>query len=157
LKCFEYAIVTSSMSLDGGPYIQDEDVMFAIPDEAEEMLEPILEPYGQDPAWYFMKLPFSKETAPWAIACLDREYDIAEHIRSHRPEGTDILFTQYTQTPNPIPDGFVPMVGSIAIRNKKALLKASEDSSVFQKILHGLENCDGQSKWLILVDPLELE
>jgi len=67
------------------------------------------------------------------------------------------LFTQYTQTPNPIPDGFVPMVGSIAIRNKKALLKASEDSSVFQKILHGLENCDGQSKWLILVDPLELE
>ena len=29
--------------------------------------------------------------------------------------------------------------------------------SVFQKIFHGLENCDEQRRWLVRVDPLEIE
>jgi len=70
MRCFEFNVATSAVSKNGGSYIPDERLIYVIPDEAHELLEHILDKYGQDPMWYFDKLNFGRPPAPWAIACL---------------------------------------------------------------------------------------
>jgi len=154
MKIFEFFVATSAISTNGGPYIPDHTLTYAIPDEAQELLEPILGPYDQDPMWYFDKLNYGRPPAPWAIACLDKEYAIAGHIASCRPEGSGILFTQYTNLPKPIPYDFIPKVGTITMLHKTGLEKATARSPLFEELWLGLKDRDLDRRWLIIADPL---
>jgi len=104
--------------------------------------------------WYFDKLNYGRPPAPWAIACLNQEYAIAGHVASHRPDGSGILYTQYTEFPNPIPQDFVPKVGSITMQHKHGLEEAAERSPLFQEIWQDLKDRDTDRRWLVVADPL---
>jgi len=104
MRFFEILIAESAISKDGGSFVPDDRLTYGIPDEAQELLEPILGPYDQGPMWYFDKLNFGRPPAPWALACLDREYTIAGHIATSRPPNEGIAFASYNQVPDPMPN-----------------------------------------------------
>jgi hypothetical protein len=97
MRVFEILIAESAISKGGGPFVPDGRLTYWIPDEAQELLEPILGPYDQNPMWYFDKLNFGRPPAPWALACLDREYPIAGHVATSRPPSAGISFAPYNQ------------------------------------------------------------
>lgn len=77
-------IVTTTVSTNGGPFIPDNKLSYLIPDTAQEMLDPILSPCERAPEWLFEQINFGRPPAPWAVACLDREYALAGHIATVR-------------------------------------------------------------------------
>ena len=101
MQCFEFMVAESHISTGGGPFETDDELWYVIPDEAEELLEPILEPYNQSPTWFFTQAP---PPAPWALACFDREYEIAGHIATSRPSSAEIFFSPYAKPPDPEPE-----------------------------------------------------
>ena len=154
MNCFEFYPVTSAVSHQGGPLIPDDRVSYLIPDEATELLSPILDRYDQDPIWYFEKLNFGRPPVPWAIACLDKEYSIAGHIATTRPEGGGIFFATYTQVTQPIPWGYVPKVGCIVFQNKEGLELASQESIIFEQAWNALADCSADRHWILAMDAL---
>jgi hypothetical protein len=153
MRCFEIAIATSLARTDGGPLLPDNTLNYWIPEEAQELLEFILAPYGQDPNWYFGGLNFGRPPAPWAIVCLDREYPLAGHI-TERTAGADIAFTQYRRVPSPTPADFVPRVGVITIGSKYGLERVARYSPVLQAAWEGLKDRSADKRWLVILDPL---
>ena len=100
MKCFEVLIVSAWKRKNEGPFIPDDRLTFWLPDEAKELLEPILYIYGRDPEWYFDQLNFDRWQPPWALARLDREYHIAGHIATSTPINSGISFTSYNKVPS---------------------------------------------------------
>lgn len=157
MRCFEILIAESAVSKDGGPFVPDNRLTYGIPDEAEELLEPILGPYGQDPLWYFDKLNFGRPPAPWALACLDREYPIAGHVATSRPADAGIAFAPYNQVPSPMPDDFVAGVGVLTFESKSGLERSADDSPLFAAAWNALRECSPERRWLMILDPLPQE
>lgn len=129
---------------------------YSLPDEAEELLGPVLGPYGQSANFFFDKLGFGKPPAPWAHACLDREYSIAGHVATTRPKNAGVLFSPYTQVRNPPPAGFIPAVGVLTFSSKAGLEKASDKSPIFAAAWSALRNCSEESRWLAVLDPVDV-
>ncbi len=154
MKCFEFYVATSAVSTNGGQFIPDEKLTYEIPEDAQELLGPILKKYGQDPSWYFDLLNFGRPPAPWAIVCLDKEYSIAGHVVTCRQKNSGIAFTQYTKLPSPIPHDFVPQVGVVILLSKSGLEDASAKSALFQTMWEGLKDCSTDRRWLLVVDSL---
>ena len=157
MRTFEITIASSSISVNGGPMVPDDRLTYWIPDEAQDLLEPVLGAYGQDPMWYFDKLNFGRPPAPWALACLDREYAIAGHVATSRPPDGGIGFTQYTQMPNPLPSDFVPGVGTLAFASKSGLELSATKSPIFAAAWGALRECSAERRWLVILDPLSQE
>ena len=154
MECFEFFVATSAVSKNGGLFVPDERFMYAIPEDAQELLEPILEPHEQNPTWYFDTLNSGRPPAPWALVCLDKEYSIAGHIATCRPKNSGIAFSPYTKLPNPMPKEFVPKVGVITLQSKMGLEEASDKSPLFKLLWEGFKNCASEQRWLIIVDSL---
>jgi len=155
--CFKILAVLMNVSKKGGPFIPDDNLWFDLPEEAEDLLEPILEPYGQAPGWYFNKIEFDRQHPPWAIACLDRVYPIAGHIATTRPPDADISFMTYKSIPRPIPSDFVAGVGVLTFFRKSGLQSAADRSPVYQAVCEALSDCSVERRWLALLDPLPKE
>ncbi len=153
MHCFEFLIGTSTTSTNGGPFVPDDRLTYVIPDAAQILLQPILDPYGQDPIWYFDKLNFGRPPAPWALACLDNEYAIGGHISTTRPSDAEIAFAPYKQIPNPIPNDFVPGVGVITFGSKSALERSAGNSPIFEAAWNALQDCSTGRRWLVILDP----
>jgi hypothetical protein len=154
MRCFEILIAESVLSEDGGTLARDDRLTYGIPDEASKLLEPILGPYSQDPMWYFDKLNFGRPPAPWALACLDREYSIAGHVATSRPSDAGIAFAPYTQVPAPMPNDFVPGVGVLTFAFKNGLQRAADKSFMFAAAWDVLRDCSLHNRWLVILDPL---
>jgi len=150
---FEILIVESSVSKNGGPFVPDGKLTYGIPQEAQELLEPILAPYNQSPMWYFDKLNFGRPPAPWALACLDHEYAIGGHVATSRLSDGEIAFVPYTQIPKPMPHDFVPGVGVLTFRSKKGLENSASRSPLFAAAWEALQQCSPNSRWLVILDP----
>jgi hypothetical protein len=153
MRFFEILIGGSAISTDGGPFVPDDRLTYGIPDEAQELLEPILGPYDQDPMWYFDKLNFGRPPAPWALACLDREYTIAGHVATSRPPNAGIAFAPYNQVPNPMPNDFVPGVGVLTFASKGGLERSAANSHLFATVWNALQKCSPERRWLVILDP----
>src|SRR5690606_22990590 len=154
MRCFEIMIVGSAVRTGSGPFVPDSTLTYAIPDEAQELLEPILAPYDQDPNWFFDGLNFGRPPAPWALVCLDREYPIAGHIAGARTADAGIAFTQYRRVPTPVPRDFVPNVGVLTIGSKAGLGRVAGLSPVLEAAWEGLKDCSTERNWLVILDPL---
>lgn len=153
--CFEISILMAAVRRgDQGPFIPDDRAMFLIPDKAKELLEPVMEPYHQDPDWYFDSVIVGRGPTPWAIACLDREYPIAGHVLTKRPLDGSIRFVPYKRTPAPVPDGYVPAVGTLFLYDKAALEQYADRSPLFLAAWNALKACPEDRRWLVLLDPL---
>jgi hypothetical protein len=154
MRCFEILIAESAVSTNGAPFVPDDRIMIGIPDEAEQLLDPILSVYGQDPSWFFDKINFGRQRIPWALACLDREYPIAGHIGMARGADSGIGFTSYNQPPEPLPDDFVPRVGVLGFKSKIGLENVVAKSPIFEAAWEALINCSPDKPWLAILDPL---
>ena len=157
MRCFEIVIGKFAVSENGSPFVPDDRLTYWLPDEAQKLLEPILGRYGQDPTWYFDRINFGRPPAPWALACLDREYAIAGHVATSRPFDAGIAFATYTRVPNPMPDDFVPGVGVLTFKNKRGLERAAGTSPVFAAAWDALQQSSAERRWLVLLDPLPQE
>lgn len=157
MQCFEILIAQAQISKNGGPFINDQQLTYYIPDEAQEVLGPILGNYNLDPEWYFDRLNGGRPPAPWAIACLDREYEIAGHVVSSRPPDARISFTSYKTQPRPLPDNYYPGVGPLVFYNKAGLEKAANNSPLFASAWTLLKQCSENKRWLVVLDPLPEE
>lgn len=138
MNLFEMIVAEASISHDGGPYAPLEGLTYSIPDEAEEMLEPIRSQYGQSPFWYFDKLNYGWPPAPWVIACLDREYDLAGHVATSRHPASRIWFSPYQQVPSPAPSDCVPKVGVVVFATKEGIHRSKEASPIFKSAWNAL-------------------
>ena len=154
MHCFEILIAESAWSKDGGPLVPDDRLTYGIPDEAQELLDSILCPYGQDPNWYFDKLNFGRPPAPWALVCLDRDYAIGGHIAASRPPDAGIAFAPYDPWPDPVPSDFVPGVGVLTLASKSGLERAAGSSPVFAAAWTALRERSGNKRWLVVLDSL---
>lgn len=134
--------------------VTDNRLTYGLPEEAEDLLRPVLEPYQQSPAFYFDKLNFGRPPAPWAVVCLDREYALAGHVATARPSDAGINFSPYTQVPKSVPPGFVPGVGTIVIAQKRGLETAAAKSPMFEMAWSALKDRPEDCHWLALLDPL---
>jgi hypothetical protein len=157
MRCFEILIAESAVSRNDGPFVPDDQLTYGIPDEAQELLDPILAPYGQDAMWYFDKINFGRPPAPWALACLDREYAIGGHIAISRPLDAGIAFTTYNRVPHLMPADFVPGVGVLTFESRSGLEPAVGHSSIFAVAWTALRHCSADRRWLVLLDPLPQE
>lgn len=157
MRVFEILIAESAISKGGGPFVPDGRLTYWIPDEAQELLEPILGPYDQNPMWYFDKLNFGRPPAPWALACLDREYPIAGHVATSRPPSAGISFAPYNQVPNPMPKDLVPGVGVLVFSSNSGLERSAANSPVFAAVWSALRECSPERRWLVILDPLSPE
>ena len=154
MHCFEILIAESAISTNGGPFVPDDTLTYWIPDGAQELLEPIFAPYNQNPMWYFDKINFGRPPAPWALACLDREYAIGGHVAASRPPDAGIAFTTYTRVPSPVPDEFFPGVGVLNFQSKVGLERAADASPVFAAAWQALRECSPDKRWLAILDRL---
>ena len=125
-----------------------------VPSDARQLFEAILGPYNQDPMWYFDKLNYGRPPAPWALACLDREYAIAGHVATSRKLDAGISFAPYSQVLHPTPDGFVPGVGVLTFANKNWLERSAGSSPVFAEAWNALRDCSCERRWLAILNPL---
>ncbi len=159
MKSFEVLIAESFLKKNDGLFVKEERLTLQIPEEAMNLLAPILEPYGQSPYFYFDKIVFNNRTVPvpWAFVCLDSEHSIAGHIATKRPPEAGIQFTQYQPMPVPIPPDFVPNVGTLVFGDKRGLELASCQSLIFEKAWEVLKNCSPEKNWLVILDPLPEE
>lgn len=153
MRCFEILIVTSAVRKNGGPAVPANSRLFAIPQEATDLLEPVLGPYDRYPDWFFDNLQFGPSANPWAIACLDREYELAGHVAASREPDAGILFSPYTSMPSPLPPDFVPGVGVLAFMNREGLKACASLSPLFKAAWDGLRVCAPDRTWLVLLDP----
>ena len=153
MRCFEILIATSAISTNGGPFVPDDDFMIDIPDEAERLLEVILSPYEGHSIWSFKSIDGHSLRAPWALACLDREYPIAGHIGTARGADSRIKFSPYHQ-PVPLPDNFVPVVGVLVFGSKMELERVATRSPVFEAAWDAFRDCLTDKSWLAFLDPL---
>ena len=55
MKPFEILIAESYLGKNDGLFVKEERLTLQISEEAMNLLEPILEPYGQSPYFYFDK------------------------------------------------------------------------------------------------------
>lgn len=153
MRFFEIRIAEFAVRKDGGPFVPDGRLTYGIPVEAQELLEPILGPYDQDPIWYFDKLNSGRPPAPWALACLDREYAIAGHVATSRSPSAGIAFATYEPVRNPIPVDFVPGVGVLTFASKSGLERSAVSSPLFAAVWNTLRECSPQRRWLVILDP----
>ena len=116
-------------------------IIFAVPDAAERLLRPILQPYDQEPFWYFEKLKTGHAPAPWAIACLDREYDLAVHVVATRPAEAGIRFAAYQPSPKCPASDFIPGLGTLVFFSRIALQVAAKSSPLFATARETLQEC----------------
>lgn len=147
-------VLASSISTNGEPFVPDDRLTYGIPDTAIELLDPILGPYGQDPHWYLDKLNYGRSPAPWAIACLDREYPLAGHVATTRPTDAGISFAPYEAIPIPLPTDYAPGVGVLVFGSKKGLEHAASRSALFEAAWSLLSDASATKRWLIVIDPL---
>ena len=152
MHCFEILIADTAISKDGGPFVPDDRLTYGIPNDAGHLLGPILSPYKQNPMRFFEKLNFGRPPAPWALACLDREYAIAGHIATSRNPDSGISFSPYSQVPDPVPEFFVPGVGVLVFSNKKGLELSAEKSPLFAAAWSALRECSPDKRWLVILD-----
>ena len=157
MHCFEILIAGSAVSKDGGPFVSDDQLTYGIPDQAQELLEPILGPYGQNAMWYFDKLNFGRPPAPWALVCLDREYAIGGYVATSRPPNAGIAFAPYNQVPNPMPKDFVHGVGVLTFGSKDGLERSAGNSPLYAAAWSALKECSPGSRWLVILDTLSQE
>ena len=157
MKPFEILIAESFLKENDGPFVKEERLTLQISEEAMSLLDPILEPYGQSPYFFFDKIVFANRTVPWAFVCLDSQHPIAGHIATKRPPEAGIQFTQYQPMPAPIPNDFVPSVGTLVFGDKRGLELASCQSLIFEKAWEVLKNCSPEKNWLVILDPLPEE
>jgi hypothetical protein len=154
IRCFEILVAESAVSVNGGGFVPDDRLTYGIPDELQDLLKPILAPYGQDPMWYFDNLNFGRAPAPWALACLDREHAIAGHVATTRPHGAGIGFAPYSPLPMPIPSDLVPGVGVLAFESKHGLQRSAGESRLLATAWDALRQCSADQRWLVILDPL---
>lgn len=151
MELFEITIAESFERKPGKPYVPG-NLGYLLPDEALARLEPVLQPYGQDPQWYFDKLNFGRPPRPWALACLDAEYAIAGHVASARTPRAGISFAPYTQVPQPMPEDFIPRVGTLVFASKNGLDSCKTASPLFAAAWEALADCPSSSSFLVLLD-----
>jgi hypothetical protein len=154
MRRFEMLIVQSETREPRQQLVADLQLTYGIPDEAQELLVPILGRYDQDPMFYFDRLNYGSLPAPWALACLDKEYQIAGHVSSSRVPNAGISFAPYNQVPSPIPDDFVPGVGVLVFMSKSGLQSCADSSPLFKAAWKALEGCQSERRWLVILDPL---
>ena len=152
MHCFEL-LVAESLVIDDGTTVSMNRLVYDIPDEAERLLTPILEPYGQHPFWYFDKLNSGRLPAPWAIACLDREYELAGHVVATRPPKAGIRFSAYHPSPKQPTRDFMPGIGALVFFSKTGLGEASAASPLFATAWKALQDCSEHQNWLTLLNP----
>ena len=150
---FEILIGESAIRSGAGPFLSANQLLYSIPESAEELLDPILSPYGENPTWYFEKLNHGRPPAPWAIVCLDREYALAGHVTQSRPADAGIAFTYYRRPRMPFPDDFVPAVGTLVFFSKSGLESAVGNSPLFASAWDALRDASEEQNWLVLLDP----
>jgi hypothetical protein len=154
MRSFKILIAESALSVDGGPFKPDRRLAYGIPDEAVELLGPILAPYDADPTWFFDSINGGRPPAPWAIVCLDREYAIAGHICQTRPSRNDNGLVPYRNPRGVAPGGFVPPVGILVLSSKDALERVQGRSPVYEAAWKALSACSASEHWLAILDPL---
>jgi hypothetical protein len=157
MHLFELLATEGAISQNGGPLVPDGRLMYAVPDEAEEILAPILGKYDQDPFWFFDRLNFGRPPAPWAIVCLDREYALAGHIATSRPPDAGIAFAGYKEIPKPLPLDFAPGVGVLVFYSKNGLELAANNSPIFTASWKALQAASARGTWIAVLDPLPEE
>jgi hypothetical protein len=153
MDCFEILIAEGGVRTEGGPSIPDYTMTSWIPDEAMDLLGPILEAYGQTPQ-SFASMNFGNPTAPWALACLDREYAIAGHVATSRIPKAGIWFAPYSGCPSQPPEDFTPGVGMLVFESKVGLETCEANSPLFGAAWSMLRHCSAEKQWLIILDPL---
>ena len=86
--------------------------------------------------------------------CLQKEYELAWHIREVRETQHEIPFAPYGKFSEPVPEDFVPKVGCIVIYDWEALRRAKEKSLLFDTAWHMLKDVDKQKQWLCFLSEL---
>lgn len=157
MRCFEMVAAESYIGREGEPFVKDERVMYEIPDEACDLLEPIMEPYQQSPYWFFDKLNYGRPPAQWVFACFDREYPIAGQIAAARGQDPGVGISPYASPPKPFPSDFVPLVGVLAFAAPSSLSNLAKRSPILSFIWSELQHREREKRWLVLVDPLPSE
>ena len=154
--CWEILIALSYIE-EPGQRRSDEKLTYMIPDDAQDVIDPILKPYGQSAMWYFDKLGHGRPPAPCAVLCLQKDYELAWHIREVRKTEREIAFAPYSKFTEPVPEDFVPKVGCIVIYDWEALNRAKEKSLLFDTAWHMFKEVDKQKPWLCLLPHLSTE
>lgn len=154
MQVYEILIAESVISQDGGPFVTTDRLSYWVPEPAQVSLQPILGPYHQDPMWYFDNLDLGRPPAPWALACLDREYGISGYLAACRPAGAGISFSPYADHPEPRPNGLAPGVGVLSFASKPGLQQAAANSPLFAAAWDALRDCSIDRRWLVILDPL---
>jgi hypothetical protein len=152
MRLFEIEVATVFIRRSGGPSDASGRLAFALPEEAEDLLTPIMKPYQQSPMFYFDLLNFGRPPAPWAIACLDRQYALAGHVATVRPADSGISFSPYRSVPSPLPADFTPEVGVIVFASKAGLERARGCSALFDAAWSALGSKEASRRWLLLLD-----
>ena len=148
------ALQTTEISASGRN-VSKPTLEFFIPDEAEERADTILSVYGQSAFWYFGMLGGGRPPPAWAYICLDRQYDLAEHIWATRPSIKEISYTPYAPNPKTPPPDFISPVGCIQIHIKSALERVSPTSPLWAACWGLLKQADGSSHWIGFLGPLD--
>jgi hypothetical protein len=154
MQCYEIEVISAFERDAAGRQQQLASISYWIPEEASRYLESILAPYDQHPDWYFDRLNGGRPPAPWAIACLPNEYALGGHVVHSRPQHAGIAFAPYATVSTPIPQAFVPNVGSLVLFSKAGLAASVGLSPLYDAAWFALERRDANRHWLVLLDAL---
>lgn len=145
----------------------------SFPDEIEQSLKAIIEPYGyatdeddQDPNVRSMlrrveqAIRHQFDRIPWAIVFYPQEYPLSGHLLSIRPSD-EIKFSAYSvihpdcNAYDPKVQG-APPLSLLWIFTKEALIKAAESNSPLIADVHEtLKDAPEDGHWTMLADPLD--
>jgi len=151
MQVFEISIAIGALSTKGGPFVPDQYFTFWMPDEASEMLAPIMASYKRSPSWFFDQILFSGRR-PWALVCFAEEYPVGDHIEAARLHDDDIRYVPYTFTRERPSIGPMP-AGVLICYSKAGLELAATQSLVFERAWDGLRDCSAGQSWIAVLDP----
>jgi hypothetical protein len=132
--------VLQSITIKNGE--RSEKLNYILSERAEERMRKILSPFDATPFFYFNSLNYGNPPPPWALLCLDTEYDLANYAGP-------INFCPYKWDPAIAKEGYRPKVGTLIFFSKAEARQAAQASPLLQAAWQALSDLRDDRTWLL--------
>lgn len=161
-QCFEIQIVgpmRRSEIDDLGKHVTGDELGRWIlpPREAEKALDQVTKPFGiSADGWLNLlgQIFTGTNQIPWALIALDREYNLAGHLKSIKGLSRDMIFTAYSLSHLRQGEPVKPRFSMLIAFNKEIIGRVAAASPLLASAWDVLNDKAEDKRWLCVSDPL---
>ncbi|MCG8037107.1 MAG: hypothetical protein JAZ19_08715 [Candidatus Thiodiazotropha taylori] len=130
-----------------------------VPEEGIKKIDKILEDYERSAFGFISSYSDSLKSesqVPWALVCLDREYDLVSEFKYARGNDRGLGYMWYSMSSSTWDDISKHRVSVIVVNNKNSLYKAPQKSKFLAFIRDILQGVGVDNRWFIVINKLAM-